>query len=138
MINSIKKQFILSWDETKYFYRNSPISKFFPESWEMLKFIKYLREKGYDKVFRAGQIAFGLVLSRSLHYGLREEQPSLRFVFVNDGINVYKENIPKPGTREAQQIRVKKLTQEIEKLLKSLELKNIDYLYLLLLSFLLK
>ena len=126
MINSIEKQFILSWDEMEYMYRNSPISKFFPESLEMFKFIKQLREKGYDKVFRAGSVAFGLVLSRSIHYGLRDEQPSLRFVFVDNGIDVYKENIPNLGDRYIQHLRVKKYTQEIEELLKHLETRKID------------
>src|SRR5258708_29642903 len=47
--------------------------------------IAAMRERGYDRQFRAGQSLYMLVLSRSREHGLRADQPGLRFALNAEG-----------------------------------------------------
>jgi hypothetical protein len=70
----IELDFKKSWDDIEEFY----IDLFTHKGWDYVKpiqnVIKLLRTLGYDKLLRAGQSIYMLVLSRSRHWGLRNEQ----------------------------------------------------------------
>lgn len=57
------------------------------DEWKIpvLKFLQDLRELGYDKKLRAGQSLYNFIVSRSIHHGLKKEQPRIRFIFNRKG-----------------------------------------------------
>jgi hypothetical protein len=121
----IEADFIRSWDGVEEFYKNySEIFRI--ETTEILNFIAQMRTKSYDKVFRAGNSLFALVLSRSLYHGLRGDQASLIFEFLKNTLKIYTsqddriKNVPIISTPHIE------LTPEIERLLKDLEIRKID------------
>lgn len=126
MKNSIKEQFKLSWDDVESIFNDPLLSSFNPEKSAMLNFINELRQKGYDKVFRAGQMVYALVLSRSFEHGLRPEQAHIMFEFQSNGIDIYRCNFTETGSFETQHSKVKKLVPEIEKMLNMLKEHSID------------
>jgi hypothetical protein len=74
----IEGEFLLSWNEVEQFYLScSDLDK----RHEILNLIKKMREKGFDKLLRAGTSLFTLVLSRSRRHGLKEGQNSIGFEF---------------------------------------------------------
>lgn len=122
----IEAKFIQSWDKVEQNYRETS-GLFKIDLSERLKFISQLRAKGYDKIFRAGTSVWELVLSRSKHHGLRNDQPYLIFEIRDDSeIKIY--------TSEKERIEGKAklhssgfdITPQIEKLLKEFEKENID------------
>jgi hypothetical protein len=72
-----KISFIESWIEAEEFYADL----FSHKGWDYVKpimpLIDSLRQKGYDKSLRAGQSLYTFVLSRSINWGLRQDQHSL-------------------------------------------------------------
>ena len=76
-VNEVTSNFMRSWDQIEEFFKLYAI----PGTDQILQFIGELRRAGYDKKFRAGQSVFSLVLSRSRHHSLRQDQPSVSFWF---------------------------------------------------------
>jgi hypothetical protein len=75
---SLQAAFQLSWDAVEEFYRDDLLKY---EHWQWLRpllvLVAALRAAGYDRVLRAGQSMYKLVLSRSRKHGLRKGQPSV-------------------------------------------------------------
>jgi len=116
--NPIEGEFIKSWDSLERFYDGMH----FPFAPQVLRLIRQMRQKGYDKSLRAGQSLWSLIVSRSRRHGMREDQPMIAFSFRNDGMEVY--------TRIDEGTKVScpeiECTAEIDALLKRLEAKDID------------
>jgi len=125
-MNSIEEQFKFSWDDTLDFLDNPIFTPFNPQKSTMFDFINELREKGYDEVFRAGQILFGFVLSRSREHGLRLDQAHIMFELTSDGMDIYKSNFTEAGNTETLHLKEKKFVPETEKLLNELKEYIID------------
>jgi hypothetical protein len=116
--NGIIGEFILSWDFIEDFYRDSDLDK----KSEILSLIQLMREKGFDRIFRAGQSLYTLVLSRSRRHGLQKSQGRILFSF--DFIASAMEIRSKNGERIAFE-RIE-YNDTIENILKELESENID------------
>lgn len=116
----IEGEFILSWDYTEQFYREKTR---LPQIEEILKMIKDMRSRGYDKTLRAGQSMYTFILSKSRRNGLKGNQSSLAFDFQNNAMNIScyhagnKENITLPRIE---------YTPQIDVLMKQLEAEKID------------
>ena len=76
MESKLTEEFKQSWDDIEAFY-----SKYDDSDGKVLSWVQQMRAKGYDSIFRAGQSLYSLMLSRSAHYGLREQQPFIIFDF---------------------------------------------------------
>lgn len=93
-------EFKTSWDAVE--------SWFSPEEAESAykpgqhRFVTALRALGVDVSLRAGISAASVVLSRSRHHGLRNEQPSLQFRFIQNRIEMYEDlDFPSPPHEES-------------------------------------
>jgi hypothetical protein len=73
--SEIEKQFLASWDSVERFFAQNDRDEEYKYLLHMLPLISELRQRGYDKHFRAGQSLHSLVLSRAIKRGLRREQP---------------------------------------------------------------
>jgi hypothetical protein len=81
-----------------------------------------MRSKGFERTLRAGQSLYTLVLSRSRRHGLRENQNSISFSF--DFIKSAMEVRTPIGEKfEFDKIEY---NDTVEKLLRTIELENID------------
>ena len=73
-----------SWDETEKFYDD--LINNYP-GWDRLKpisnYIIKLREKGEHKYFRLGTSMHTLIISRSVNFGLRDDQKCIKIEAVN-------------------------------------------------------
>lgn len=116
--NGIKGEFINSWDQIEQFYKETDLDK----KDEILRLIKGIRAKGFDKTLRAGQSLYSFVLSRSRRHGLRENQPfvSFSFVFIRSAMEV------RTQKNEPVSFYNIEYNETIEKLLKKLELEEIN------------
>lgn len=76
--NGVEGEFIVSWKQIESFVKNN----FGVNQQELLQLIQKIKEKGFDKMLRAGTILETIVLSRSVRYGLREDQKSVSFYFL--------------------------------------------------------
>ncbi|MCE9530741.1 MAG: hypothetical protein K8T89_06395 [Planctomycetes bacterium] len=114
----IEGEFVKSWDSIERFY--GEINETFVL--QVRKLIAKLREKGHDKLLRAGQSMWSLVVSRARRHGLRLNQPSITFWFLAEGMDVYI-NIKEPKKITYAKIE---FTAEIEALLQTLEAEDID------------
>jgi hypothetical protein len=76
-MTDIENEFIQSWDYREDSFKDLASS----QGWEYVKpivqLISHLRELGYDKILRAGSSIYALILSRSLIYGLRDDQHNI-------------------------------------------------------------
>ena len=97
----ILKRFSKSWTETEKSY--DELIALYP-GWEKLiplrQYITQLKEQGADKLFRAGTSMHSLILSRSVDFGLRDDQKYLKIetittndfeITFRDGAKVYRE-----------------------------------------------
>lgn len=116
--NGIEGEFVLSWDTIEDFYSELELDK----KNEILKLIKQIRAKGFEKTLRAGQSLYTLVLSRSRRHGLRANQDNISFSFN------FNESVMEVRTRKGQKITFDKIeyNDTIENLLKTIELESID------------
>jgi hypothetical protein len=116
--NGIEGEFILSWDNIEDFYSEFELDK----KNEILRLIKQIRAKGFEKTLRAGQSLYTLVLSRSRRHGLRANQDNISFSFN------FIESAMEVRTRKGQKITFDKIeyNDTIENLLKTIELESID------------
>ena len=84
--HEIEDAFVQSWDWIERFYRDDLLSQ---ATWRwigaMPTLISGLRERGYDRVLRAGQSLFVLILSRAREHGLRDTQPFVAIERLRDG-----------------------------------------------------
>jgi hypothetical protein len=82
--NPIEGEFIKSWDSMEEFYRELD----FPVKKQVAALMAAMRERGYDRKFRAGQSLLSLILSRSRRHGLRSGQRSIQFWFMEEGMEI--------------------------------------------------
>lgn len=120
----VEAEFLKSWDRIENFYNRIPFVNL--NISDILKLITELRRKGFDKTLRAGQSLSALVLSRSLHHGLREDQPRLTFVFENDHLEIYSSNSAQLVNSQKISFLGIELTPQIEELLRRLEIEDIN------------
>lgn len=115
--NGIGGEFILSWNALEEFYEDINLNN----RAEILQLIKTMRAKGFDKTFRAGTSLYSFILSRSRRYGLRLEQPRVRFDFIYIKsvmqVDYYGEN----GAKHQLSFNTIEYNEAIENLLKELE-----------------
>jgi len=73
-MTDIENKFLQSWDcrEDEFKELASDVRWNYMDL--VVQVILHLRKLGYDKVFMAGQSMFAFMLSRSLTYGLRDDQ----------------------------------------------------------------
>lgn len=116
--SAVEGEFMLSWDKIEDFYREIELDK----KDEILRLIKHIRKKGFEKTLRAGQSLYTLVLSRSRRHGLRANQDNISFSFN------FIESVMEVRTRKGQKITFDKIeyNDTIENLLKTIELESID------------
>lgn len=116
--NGIEGEFIISWDNIENFYREIDLDK----KPEILRLIKQMREKGFDRTLRAGQSLYTLILSRSHRHGLRENQDSISFSFN------YIASAMEVRTKKGEKITFDRIeyNDTIENLLKTMEVESID------------
>jgi hypothetical protein len=120
----IEIEFIKSWDYIEKFYKTMPFANINVP--KILEFINQLRQIGFDRKLRAGQTLSALILSRSLHHGLREGQFRLMFVFDNDSLDVFgSDSVWSVNSPRLSCPRIG-LTPEIEEILKTLERVEIN------------
>jgi hypothetical protein len=103
----VEGELICSWDWiAAYFKEQCP-------SPEVQSFIQSMRELGYDKVLRAGQSLWWLLLSRSRRHGMDPGQPFIAFCFSNKGTMTVEVRIDKPVIIEGLPIRFDERIKEI-------------------------
>lgn len=120
----VEAEFSKSWDRIENFYKTMPFINLNISS--ISKLIAQLRQKEFDKTLRAGQSLSAFVLSRSLHHGLRNDQPRLMFVFNNDNLEIYASNSTELVNSQNLSFPRIELTSQIEKMLKLLEREEIN------------
>lgn len=119
----IEQEFVASWDKIETLYRryvDNGRSRFKP----LCALITELREKGYDKRFRAGTQLSCFVLSRSREWGLRKDQASVGICANSDGSMVLQYS----KDTNASEIEIERiaLTEELQELLDKLLQAPID------------
>ncbi len=114
---SIENEFVGSWDWVEQVFYIHPCKQ------EILAFLRSLREKQYDKVFRAGQLRWVLMLSRSLKHGLRSAQHYVAFTFARDGLTM---TVVSEGGEKEMVFEKIELNDCIEEQLRKLQLVVID------------
>jgi len=77
----IEEQFILNWDEIEQFYIRKEFFPNIPQHLDILKMITQMRQKGFDRILRAGTSVANLLLSRSRYHDLMVPQSILVFQF---------------------------------------------------------
>jgi hypothetical protein len=77
--NKIETAFAASWDRTQHFFTDIISSPGWEYQAPLLRLIEALRQRGYDRKFRAGRSLVTFILSRSRVHGLRDDQPSHAF-----------------------------------------------------------
>lgn len=115
----IQDEFLRSWDRVETHYLD--LMPNFAASKTILEMVHAMRDAGYDRVLRAGQSLWSLVLSRSRRHGLRLEQHSICFSFHDSKMNVssrdsdvFLKNVPI------------ELSPDVRKVLDALVVMNID------------
>lgn len=85
-MTDIENEFIQSWNYREDSFKELASSP----GWEYVKplvqLISHLRALGYDKIFMAGSSVSAFVLSRSLTYGLRDDQHSIVIIVNHQNI----------------------------------------------------
>jgi hypothetical protein len=84
--SSIELDFIKSWDDIEVFYVDLLSYKGWDHIKPVLVLIRHLRALGYDKLLRAGQSVYILVLSRSVNWGLKDNQHRIGIEATPNGI----------------------------------------------------
>lgn len=120
--NQIEQDFLDSWDHMEEYFSADRLLVWVND---MSNVIKQLREKGYDRKFRAGQSMINFIISRSYKHGLRREQAKLYFCPRPDGtMQVCYMEYPNPEI--VIEVDRMELTPEIEPLLQKLLEQPID------------
>jgi len=125
----LEQEFIASWERIEKFFARTELIEGRPFLIPMGKFIRSLREHGYDTRLRAGQSIYYLVLSRSQKHGLRSDQATLSFMMMPDGTtHVLLVQEPVIATSIFTDLVLDQLTVtvEVEELLTRLLLQPID------------
>ena len=123
---AIEEDFSQSWDWIQRYFHDL----FDPREWwawlmPIHNLITELRQRGYDRQFRAGQSMYSLVLSRSFKHGLRASQASLVFELLREGGMKIRYDEVGHLVSEFEVDRVE-ITPEIEALLARLLAQPID------------
>ncbi|WP_276483070.1 hypothetical protein [Paraflavitalea pollutisoli] len=114
----VEGEFVLSWDSIEDFYKELQLDN----KTEILRLIRRMREKGFDRTLRAGQSLYTLVLSRSRRHGLRENQNSVSFSFC------YIKSVMEIRTQKGEIFEFDKVeyNDSVETILKGIELETIN------------
>jgi hypothetical protein len=124
-LNSVENQFFSSWDRAEQLRTEL----FSVSGWEWMiplwNLIAELRERGFDKHFRAGFSMHRFVLSRSQKYGLRNNQSCLLIDTHRQG-GMTLEYFETPDVRMEAKVDRVALTSELEQLLIPLMTQPID------------
>ena len=89
--------FLESWNEMEIYFQDLSTVDDYKFTKPVVQIIAYLRSKNHDKDLRAGKSMWILFLSRSKHWGLRDDQHSIGIeptqnntfnVFYSDGENI--------------------------------------------------
>ncbi|HVU14778.1 MAG TPA: hypothetical protein VHD90_26060 [Phototrophicaceae bacterium] len=91
----------------------------------MLDLMRELRQRGYDRQFRAGQSLWRFILSRSRQHGLRPDQPLLIFDLQREGSMFVGYHEPPDLTIEFATERIE-IKPQVDGLLKRLLAQPID------------
>lgn len=112
---ALEAEFVRSWDRMEEYFDDQIFYCSASHMEHMLILIGLLREQGYDRHFRAGQIAGTFILSRSLEDDLRQGQPFLVFgVGFNGELMV---TLSAPNVNVSLDFESVKITPELENLL---------------------
>lgn len=118
--NGLEGAFMMSWDDIEDTYNT--FSTLSDKKADILLLIRQMRAKGFDKTLRAGTSLFTLALSRSRKHGLHMQQARIHFsfTFIPTAMEIW--------TSAGVKIAFDKIeyTDEIEQLLRTLELAEID------------
>ncbi len=120
----IVKRFEQSWKETQKRYDtligNGGFNKLIP----IKQFIKELQDKGESKHFRIGTSMYSLIISRSVDFGLRVDQKSIKIEAFNEGDF---EILFKDGLKTHRKYRINTLDDErLFKLMQTLKDTLVD------------
>jgi hypothetical protein len=121
----ILTRFNKSWIETEKNYTDL-IDNY--SGWDRLKpihnYIAKLKEKGENKYFRLGTSMHALMISRSVNFGLREDQKYIKI----EAVNLYDyEVIMRDGNKFYREYRINNLEDpRLEKLIATLKTTLVD------------
>lgn len=121
----VEADFIRSWEYVEQFYKEFS-NLYNLDIVNISKLITQMRHKGYDKTLRSGNSLSALVLSRSLHHGLRDDQPFLIIEFHKGNLEIFKSHSARFEDKPNLYSSKIELTPQAEGLLKDLETRNID------------
>ena len=94
----LETDFLDSWTEVEVYFKDLSTADNYEFTRPVVEIIAYLRGKHFDRKFRAGKSMWILFLSRSKHWGLRDDQhsigiepiPNNKFkVFYSDGEEIF-------------------------------------------------
>lgn len=114
----VEGEFRESWIRLERFYSDDKV----PFARQARRFIVQIRQRGYDKLLRAGQSLENIIVSRSRKHGLRDNQPWMSLCFGDDGMELH-------ATLDGQSTTIRthaELTPEVENWLKSLVARGVD------------
>jgi hypothetical protein len=119
------EEFLASWDRMEKFYEVFIEHSRWAYIVMILGLIKELRQRGYDRQFRAGQSLATFILSRSRRHGLRRDQANLKIDLNPQGgmsLGYYE-----PPNQEVEiSVETLEVTPEVETLLQCLLSHPID------------
>lgn len=125
----IIRRFEESWTKTENFYRDL-LENYDGFSFvePILELIRKMKDSGESKNFRIGTSMHTLVISRSVDYGLRNDQKAIRIKRINDLKDAFEfEIIMHQGDERYREYRVTDLNDErVMKLIKTLKGTLID------------
>lgn len=121
----ILSRFTKSWNDTESFYDD--LINNYP-GWERIiplrNYISKLKQNGVDKFFRLGTSVHALMISRSVNFGLRDDQKYIKIEAVN--LNDY-EIALRDGHKTYREYRISNLDDSrLEKLIKTLKSTLVD------------
>jgi hypothetical protein len=120
-----EEKFLQSWDAIEKFYARIIASSGWAWLTPIFSLIAKLRERGYDRQFRAGQSLTMFSLSRSLNHGLRNEQPAFGIEILPDGTMHLWYHEP-PNENIEMDVDQVEITPEVEEFLARLVAHPID------------
>jgi hypothetical protein len=120
---TIEEEFSRSWDRIEEFFTH--LSNEWGWLIPILGLIAQMRERGYDRQFRAGQSMEIFVLSRALNHGLRPEQAAFRIELQMDD-RMHLRYLEHPDVHIEMDVDRVEITPEVEEFLTRLLAHPID------------
>ena len=125
---AVENAFLASWERAEAYYEWWAEKRHHEWLAPMVGFVRQLRGRGYDRIFRHGHALYFLVLSRSLEHGLRPTQPFIDFWPREDGGMTVHCQLREAGgvLQRSLELRDVALTPELDQLLDRLATEPID------------